>query len=72
MQSELEGKKDLIKKGRLNYKDDTLSSFINSAMNIEYVYLILLGISNFMESTSYHLTQDDLLTTEMTDNGLGP
>ena len=23
-------------------------------MNIEYVYLILLGISNFMESTSYN------------------
>ena len=29
-------------------------------MNIEYVYLILLGISNFMESTSYHQHEDTI------------
>ena len=34
-------------------KDDlsshTLCQFMNSAMNIEFVYIILIGINNFME-----------------------
>ena len=42
------------KRKQYDYSQDTLYSFINSAMNIEMVYLILLGISNFMENTSYN------------------
>lgn len=42
------------KRKKYDYSQDTLDSFLNSAMNIEMVYLILLGISNFMESTSYN------------------
>lgn len=42
------------KRKKYDYSQDALDSFLNSAMNIEMVYLILLGISNFMESTSYN------------------
>lgn len=28
---------------------NSLFAFINSAMNIEFVYIILVGINNFME-----------------------
>jgi len=48
------GQKTELKKKRAKYAKNSLDSFLNSAMNIEYVYLILLGISNFMESTSYN------------------
>ena len=29
--------------------NESLNAFLNSAINIEYVYLILTGINNFME-----------------------
>ena len=31
------------------YSSEPLCAFANSAMNIEFVYLILVGINNFME-----------------------
>lgn len=34
----------------LKFSDESLCSFMNSAANIEFVYLILLGINNFMEN----------------------
>ena len=37
------------KKKVVRYSNEPLCSFVNSAMNIEFVYLILLGINNFME-----------------------
>jgi hypothetical protein len=37
---------------RLKYNDESLLTFLNSAMNIEFVYLILLGVNNFMEIDS--------------------
>ncbi len=32
---------------KVKYSSESLDSFINSAMNIEFVYLILLGINQF-------------------------
>lgn len=32
---------------KIKYSSASLDSFINSAMNIEFVYLILIGITNF-------------------------
>ena len=37
---------------KLEFSDESLCSFMNSAANIEFVYLILLGINNFMENLS--------------------
>ena len=34
----------------LKFSDESLCSFMNSAANIEFVYLILLGINNFMDN----------------------
>jgi len=34
----------------LNYSKEPLCSFVNSAMNVEYVSVILLGITNLMEN----------------------
>ena len=41
-------KKRSVKK--LEFSDESLCSFMNSVANIEFVYLILLGINNFMEN----------------------
>ena len=47
-------KKDILccfykkKAKKYKYSTQSLNSFLNSAMNIEYVSLILLGINNFM------------------------
>jgi len=35
---------------RITYEEDSLDSFLNSAMNVEFVYIILLGVKNFMEN----------------------
>ena len=35
-------------KGELVYFDESLLSFLNCAMNVEFVYLILLGIKKFL------------------------
>ena len=43
---------NIVKKGKTPYSSfakESLCSFLNSAMNIELVYLILLGINHFME-----------------------
>lgn len=39
------------KESQLNQsvKDELLLSFVNSAFNVEFVYLILLGVGSFME-----------------------
>lgn len=34
---------------RAAYSRETLDSFLNSAMNIEYVYLLLVGISTYFD-----------------------
>ena len=39
----------LNKKSKKNFYNESLCAFVNSAMNIEFVYLILVGINNFME-----------------------
>lgn len=31
----------------MKFHSDTLNSFMNSVMNIEYVYLIILGLNQF-------------------------
>jgi len=36
------------KKTRAKYSSNSLDSFLNSAMNIEFVYLIIQGINCFM------------------------
>ena len=38
-------KKSRIKNVKHEYADESLDSFLNSAMNNEYVYLILRGIN---------------------------
>lgn len=59
------------KRKKYDYSQDTLDSFLNSAMNIEMVYLILLGISNFMESTSYNkVAQEQLELSVRSENVL--
>ena len=35
--------------GKFKYSSDSLNSFINSAINIEFVYLILHGLKNFLK-----------------------
>lgn len=35
---------------RSSYAKETLDSFLNSAMNIEYVYLLLVGISTYYDT----------------------
>mmetsp|Transcript_29301 Transcript_29301/g.44130 ORF Transcript_29301/g.44130 Transcript_29301/m.44130 type:complete len:111 (+) Transcript_29301:1152-1484(+) len=37
-------------KKKVKYSNEPLCAFANSAMNIEFVYLILLGINNFMDN----------------------
>jgi len=45
-----DSKKQEKSEGRsFKYNTDSLNSFINSAINIEYVYLILTGVKNFMD-----------------------
>ena len=39
--------KKIETKKKVQYADESLVSFLNSAMNIEFVYLILLGINKF-------------------------
>jgi hypothetical protein len=46
------------KQKRAKYSKESLDSFLNSAMNIEYVYLLLLGI-NFTLSNEQHLNPGD-------------
>lgn len=41
-------KKDGKTEGKLEYFDESLLSFLNSALNVEFVYLILLGIKKFV------------------------
>mmetsp|Transcript_24288 Transcript_24288/g.37485 ORF Transcript_24288/g.37485 Transcript_24288/m.37485 type:complete len:257 (+) Transcript_24288:596-1366(+) len=41
------------KREKKKYGNEPLTAFVNSAMNIELVYLILIGINNFMEQDSY-------------------
>jgi hypothetical protein len=36
-------------KSKVNFANESLCSFLNSVMNIELVYLILLGVNQFME-----------------------
>lgn len=34
---------------KLKYSKESLNSFINSAMNIEYVFIVLTGINFYLE-----------------------
>lgn len=48
---------DIKRMERLKYSDVPLCSFANSAFNIEFVYLILLGINNLMDIRNVQLNQ---------------
>jgi len=37
------------KKGTQQYADQSLDSFLNSAMNIEFVCIIIKGVNNYMD-----------------------
>ena len=39
----------MISQQRVRYSSDSLDSFLNSAMNIEFVYLIILGVDSCMD-----------------------
>lgn len=41
--------KKITKIEKIKFSNEALCSFVNSAMNIEFVYIILLGINNFMD-----------------------
>ena len=41
------------------YESDSLFSLIHSSKNVEYVYLILLGVNSFMEN--YDQSMSDVL-----------
>jgi hypothetical protein len=42
--------KDKYKAQKIDYSKDSLNSFLNSALNIEFVSLILQGVTNTMDS----------------------
>ena len=42
-------RKKSVKKIKKGYEASSLCDFTHSAMNIEFVYLILISINNFME-----------------------
>jgi hypothetical protein len=47
-------KQDILKmKNNRKFAYEPLCAFANSAMNIEFVYIILLGVNNFMQSKEY-------------------
>ena len=62
------GKKDSQAKKIKKYSSESLDTFINSAMNIELVYLILLGINQF------HIFKDSLVGFSSTagENKIAP
>jgi len=37
-----------FKRKKVDLSKETLCSFLNSSLNVEYVYLILVGIQKFM------------------------
>ena len=43
-------RREAKKRKRVSFANEPLCSFVNSAMNIEFVYLILLSINNFMDN----------------------
>jgi hypothetical protein len=49
------------------FSNEPLCAFANSAMNIEFVYLILLGINNFMDN---QITMRDMEDYKETTPGL--
>ena len=51
------------------YEGNSLCQFMNSAMNIEFVYLILVGINNFMENFGQddEKSHSEILTTRGRD-----
>ena len=47
-------------KRKQKFLKEGLDSFLNSAMNIEFVYIIMLGINNFMESSHNAQVEDEV------------
>lgn len=47
-----------------NYSKESLSYFINSSMNQEYVYLVLLGINTFFDKDSFFIDSKIKIHTE--------
>lgn len=43
-------KDNMVEEKEEKFSNEPLCAFANSAMNIEFVYLILLGINNFMDN----------------------
>jgi len=45
-------------KNKIEFSEESLDAFMNSTVNIEYVYLILLGIQKFLVSQSIEILGD--------------
>ena len=45
------GCREQVKCKRIRFSKESLDSFLNSALNIEYVYMILMGIRSFNEQS---------------------
>lgn len=41
---------DIKKRSKIKLQDDCIDAFLNKAINIEYVFLILTGIGKIMEA----------------------
>lgn len=50
------------------YSKQALCSFVNSAMNIEYVYLILVGVNQFMDLSASDAVQENKITIKKEKN----
>ena len=50
------------KKEKAKFADESLCSFMNSTCNIEFVYLILLGVNNFMDHIK--IEQEEMIKSE--------
>ena len=52
----------------LKFDEDSLYSFMNSVMNIEYVYLILLGIQCMIEQSQDIINSQHLIASSISKN----
>jgi len=50
------------------YSKQALCSFVNSAMNIEYVYLILVGVNQFMDLSASDSRPENKITIKKEKN----
>ena len=55
---------------KIKYNSESLCSFLNSAINIEYVYLILSGINKHLESKMINDSFEAINLSEVTFKNL--